>query len=111
MKAQFKVASNLVFDIEGGTQKELFENLSSTQEVFGSTACGKCGGKDLKFVVREVDDNKFYELKCTKPGCYAKLTFGAHKKGDTLFPKRKDADGNYMPHDGWYIYVAPKNED
>ena len=33
--------------------------------------------------------------------CGAKLAFGANKKGGGLFPKRKDADGNWLPDGGW----------
>ena len=30
----------------------------------------------------------------------AKLSFGSHKKGGGLFPKRKDGD-NWLPDRGW----------
>ena len=33
--------------------------------------------------------------------CGARLAFGSHKKGGGMFPKRKDADGNYLPDRGW----------
>ena len=40
--------------------------------------------------------------------CGAVLGFGQHKKGGTLFPKRKDADGNWLENRGWYKYKPPK---
>jgi len=97
-----QVVANVV--VAGKNQKELFESLASAAEVFGETNCGKCNGTDLRYVVREVEDNKFYELRCSNSKCKAKLAFGAHKKGDTLFPKRKDKEGNYLGKNGWVIY-------
>jgi hypothetical protein len=99
MKAQFKVTSTLIVELEAGDPKSLFEELAQTQEIFGQTPCGKCSSKDVKFVVRTVNDNDFYEVHCTQ--CKAKLQFGAHKNGKTLFPKRKDADGNWIGSNGW----------
>jgi hypothetical protein len=67
--------------------------------------CGKCGtgGEGLQYQVRTVDDNKFYELRCTK--CGAVLSFGSHKKGNSLFPKRyaenEDGEREWLPSNGW----------
>jgi hypothetical protein len=105
MKVICKVNDKLTFELDGAGQKDIFEKLSSVQEVFGESACGKCAGTDLRFQVREVDSNKFYEIKCNK--CGAVLAFGAHKKGDTLFPKRKDSDGKFLPDKGWHKWVPP----
>ena len=68
------------------------------QEVFEESKCGKCGSENLKFVVRTVDDNEYFELRCMD--CGAKLAFGSMKKGGGLFPKRKDGD-NWLPDNGW----------
>jgi len=38
-------------------------------------------------------------MRCVE--CSAKLGLGVHKKGGGLFPKRKDADGKYLPDNGW----------
>ena len=38
--------------------------------------------------------------------CGARLAFGVMKKGGGLFPKRKDADGNWFPDRGWVKYNA-----
>jgi len=99
MKVYCKFKNGISVEVEGGNQKEIFEELSTLQEVFGVSACGKCKKTDLKFVVREVDDNKFYEVHCND--CNAKLAYGSHKKGGTLFPKRKDEEGKYLPSQGW----------
>lgn len=101
---------------EGETQKEVFRQLSSLQEVFEQDYCGVCGGNLLRYVVRTVEDNDFYELHClsfdktSNKSCRAKLAFGQHKgKEGTLFPKRKDAEGKYLPNNGWSVWT-PKEQ-
>lgn len=103
-------SQNVSIEAEGKSHRDVFEQLASLQEVFGERACGCCGKTDLVFRVREVDDNKFYELCCTDwPDCGAKLAFGCHKKGDSLFPKRKDDAGKWdSKNKGWVKYVKPK---
>ena len=98
MKAKFKV-NKLSVEFEADSVREIWKQLSTFQEVFGETSCGKCGSENLRFVVRENDGNEYYELRCVD--CGAKLAFGANKKGGGLFPKRKDADGNWLPDGGW----------
>ena len=91
------------FDSE--TQKGLWTQLSSFQETFEETACGKCGSEDLKFVVRKTTDGKkkefdYHELRCAN--CGAKLSFGViNDDTGTLFPKRKDKDGKWLGKNGW----------
>lgn len=87
-------------EIEEDGQKEIFKKLSSIQEIFGEAECGMCKNTNLRFAVRSVEGNDYYELKC--PKCGANLAFGQHKKGGTLFPKRKDEKGEYLPNRGWY---------
>jgi hypothetical protein len=88
------------------TQKELFAQLASFQEVFGQEKCGKCDCDDLQFVVRENNENEYHELRCKK--CYAKLAFGVNKKGGGLFPKRKNADNEWLPDGGWVKWNPDK---
>lgn len=91
-------AGNLVFELDASDERGLFEKLAHIQEIFDNK-CGKCKSENIKFVVRNVDENKYYEGSCTD--CYARLSYGCHKKGGTLFPKRKDNEGNYLPDGGW----------
>ena len=92
-------SGKLPVEFDCDSQKELFAQLSAYQEVFGESVCGKCGSDNLRFVVRENDGNEYYELRCLD--CGAKLAFGVNKKGGTLFPRRKDAEGNWLPDRGW----------
>src|SRR5687768_5915989 len=84
------------FTIEAKDHLDAFEQLSAIQEVFEDLTCtnGKVSSDVVKFVVREVEDNKYYEVHCvdtTEPNKalrYARKRFGVHKKGKTLFPKK-----------------------
>ena len=106
MKLKFKPNDKLEFELEGNGQKEIFKELAMVQEIFSEKKCGVCGSENIKFVVRVVDDNEYYELRCMD--CGALLSYGQHKKGGTLFPKRKDADGKYLPNNGWYKWEPNK---
>jgi hypothetical protein len=94
-----KTVGNLSLEIQADTQKDVFKEIASFEEVFGENVCGKCGSENVRCVVRENDGNEFFEMRCVE--CSAKLGLGVHKKGGGLFPKRKDADGKYLPDNGW----------
>ncbi len=102
MKIQYTTKNNrLTAEITTDSVKDTFKKLAEFQEVFDEPCCGLCNNEALKFVVRTVDSNDFFELKCTK--CFAKLAFGQHKSGGSLFPKRKLTDGSYdKEHQGWH---------
>ena len=84
MKIVYKASEKLSFELEGNGQKEIFKELSTLQEIFSESNCGMCKSENLKYVVRTVEDNDYYEIRCTD--CGATLSFGQHKKGGTLFP-------------------------
>lgn len=107
MKINYKLG-NLNVEFESDAIKDIFTQLSVFQEVFGELQCGKCGSENLRFVVRENDGNEYYELRCID--CGARLSFGVHKKGGSLFPKRKDADGNWLPDKGWQKWNSKTNQ-
>lgn len=108
MKAHLLVNPKLRFEVEAKDQKDMFGQLAEIEEIFSEGKCRKCGKTNIKFIKRTIEDNDYYELQCKD--CYAKLAFGAHKKGNTLFPKRKDADGNWLPNGGWTIWTGKKDE-
>jgi hypothetical protein len=107
MKLNYKVSEKLSFELEGAGQKEIFKELSAIQEIFGEEVCGLCKSHNIRYVVRNVDGNDYYELRCSD--CGAVLAFGQHKKGGTLFPRRKDDDGKWLPNKGWHKYT-PKQD-
>jgi len=94
-------------ELEGDSHRDIFEQISKFQEVFEEDTCIKCESHNLKFVVRTVDNNQYYELRCAD--CGARLAFGANKVGGGLFPRRKDAEGNWLPDSGW-VKWNPKTE-
>lgn len=107
MKINYKLG-NLNVEFESDTVKDIFTQLSIFQEVFGELKCGKCDSENLRFVVRENDGNEYYELRCLD--CGARLSFGVHKKGGSLFPKRKDSEGNWLPDKGWQKWNGKTNQ-
>ena len=110
MEAQYKTRDGrLLIKVEAEHQKGLFKELAATQEVFESESeCGCCHSQELRFRVRVVDENEFYELACN---CGARFEFGQHKKGGSLFPKRRGDDGAALPNRGWAKWepAAPSN--
>ena len=79
MKVNYKtINGRLSVELEGDSQRDIFQEIARFQEVFEETVCGKCGSDNIRFVVRNVDDNLYYELRCAD--CGAKLSFGSHKK-------------------------------
>ena len=102
MKVIYKASDRMTVEIEAAGQKEIFKAMSSVQEILSGTVCGSCDSENVRFVVRHVDDNDYYEIRCAD--CGAVLQFGQHKSGGTLFPKRKDKEGNWLPNGGWVKY-------
>ena len=45
MKAQKKINTHLILELEGETQRDLFEQFAQNEEVFGEKVCGKCGSE------------------------------------------------------------------
>lgn len=115
MKVQLIISPTILVEAVGDNHVELFEQLSALQEAFGQKCCGKCKCDELQFVTRMDDEeNKYYELRCLNPQCRAVLAYGQHKKGKSLYPKRKDKSveeggtGKYLPDNGWMRWDKEK---
>jgi hypothetical protein len=95
----------ITFQIQGEDQKSIFRGISQLQDVFeADSTCGLCQSQNIRFSVRNHEDNEYFELLCQE--CSAKLEFGQHKKGGTLFPKRRNDDG-ILPNRGWRKWQSP----
>lgn len=113
MKIMYKTNDGrLTAEIEGDKQTDVFSGLASFQEVFEHNTCGKCKKSNVRFVVRKnKDDDEFFEIHCSEAGCRARLAFGQHKKGGSLFPSKKDKEGNWLPDNGWVKYNAATQKE
>lgn len=109
MKVVYRTAGNRIeVEVEGKDNKDIFRQLSLFQEIFEHSQCGACEGERIRFVVRENQGNTYYELRCLD--CGATLAFGQKKADGSLFPKKKDKDGNWLPSGGW-VKWQPKDDD
>lgn len=106
MKALVQIGGGITVQAEGEDTKSLFQQIADIQSTFEDTECGLCGCSKLKYVVREVDGNEFYELRCSNEKCRGKLTFGCPQKGvKNIYPKRYK-----VYHDGKNKGKAMKDE-
>jgi hypothetical protein len=100
----------LSFEFDADSQKAIFAKLGMLQEVFEvDSFCGCCGKTNLRFRVRHAESRDgrkcdYYELQCGD--CNARLCFGQHQVGNTLFAKRKDSEGNVLASRGWSVYQS-----
>lgn len=78
------------------TPKQLVKILSEFGEVLTEMTCKDCNSAEIKYDHRVHDGNDFYGMKCLR--CGAKMEFGQHKTGNTLFAKRDKGKS------GWYHY-------
>lgn len=106
MKAAISAMGGRVrFEAEASTPKEMWKKLALVQSIFDAdAACGVCGNKEIRFSHRSPKGFEYFELECGDPKCGARLGFGQHKVGGTLFAKRKDESGNWLDYDGWAKY-------
>lgn len=99
---------NYTFELEGQDIKEIWKQLSYIGELFTDRKCGKCGSDNITPNHRVVEDNSYFEMKCHD--CSHALAFGQHKKGGTLFPKRKNKDDTWKQNRGWEKYNRPEED-
>jgi hypothetical protein len=105
--AKVRMQVNKVWiEVDSMCVKDAIQGISEYAEFFGEPCCGVCQGVDLlpSHRTAKARDGSgrsydFYELVCRS--CKAKLSFGQHLEGGTLFPRRKDRDENELPANGW----------
>ncbi len=106
------VGCGLTVSVQGETFTEAFEKMSMIEDVFEvpTDRDGKKTVDNFKLRTRTVEDNTYYEL--FDPKSKAKLALGQYKKPKEgwLFPKRKDADGNWLDNRGWIVWKPEDNK-
>lgn len=108
MKVSYTTSDNrMTVEIDGKDNKDVFNQLSLFQEIYESRRCGACDSDRVRFQVRDVQGNTYFEIKCLD--CGSVLAFGQKRSDGSLFPKRKDKDGNWLPNGGW-VKWSPKDE-
>ena len=106
MKVTYRTGKFTV-EAEGGTT-EIFEQLATFDSVFGNCKNKANDSENIGFRHREVDGNHYYEMY--DKDSFHVLKFGKTKKDGSLFPRRKDADGQWLDNGGWVKFDpdAPK---
>ena len=106
MKVTYRTGKFTV-EAEGGTT-EIFEQLATFDSVFGNCKNKANDSENIGFRHREVDGNHYYEMY--DKDSFHVLKFGKTKKDGSLFPRRKDADGQWIDNGGWVKFDpdAPK---
>lgn len=106
MKVTYRTGKFTV-EAEGGTT-EIFEQLATFDSVFGNCKNKANDSENIGFRHREVDGNHYYEMY--DKDSFHVLKFGKTKKDGSLFPRRKDADGQWIDNGGWVKFNpdAPK---
>ncbi len=104
VKMQF---GRVTLEVDASSVKDAVAKLSEYGEVFQESQCGRCGAETLAYEHRQHDGHDYYSKKCR--ACGAQLDFGQHRGKDTLFAKRKLANGDYdREHGGWYHWHERK---
>lgn len=107
MKVDYQLTlggKNVVISQDCDSDTDVFKFLHHMGELFDNCVCERNGESSDKVKVNvrtDNDDNEYYEMLCIDPSnkeChYARRKFGVNKKGGGLFPKNKDAEGNWKP--------------
>lgn len=97
-----KTVGQYTIEVDGKDSKEAFVNMAGALDCFGETHCGACGSTELREQVRENGGHTFYEKRCME--CNATLGYGQRKADGSMYPRRKDRDGNWMENRGWSVY-------
>lgn len=118
MEALIKLNGSTTIKVEGTDLKDLLEQVTQIDDAVGFEPCGKCKSNNTAPRYRQVEEDKFYEIRCLD--CGAVLQLGVNKKGGTLYKKKmltddkgkavKNADGKsqWLPNNGWLKWNRDK---
>ena len=96
IKVKLNITPKCQLEAEVETVKDMFRVIGDFSTVLSETNCGSCNSERIVMGHRIAKGYDFYELECAD--CHCRLSFGQHKEGETLFPKR-DKGKN-----GWHRY-------
>jgi hypothetical protein len=103
MAVKIRVQVNKTWiEVDVQNPKDAFKQIHQYAELFSFSECGLCHSPNVSPSVRDHDGNEYYSIRCGD--CSAELSMGQHKTGNTLFVKRRDADGKPLPNGGWARY-------
>lgn len=97
--------NNASIEISASSPKDAIKKLSAYTTLFQEPVCKLCNSEHTVLQHRSRDGNDYYYVKCLH--CFAELSFGQHKSGDTLFIKNK-TDQGFLPNGGWHKYQKPQ---
>lgn len=93
---RWRITPDMQLEATCGEVKDAFKVLSSFA-VLGNNSCGKCKSTNVHPDHRVAQGIDFYEMRCVD--CGARLSFGQHKVGGTLFPKTDKGWHHYQQGD------------
>lgn len=126
MLVKVKISDDIWIEEEAEKEVDAFKALSRLTEIFQHKKCGRCSGKNVRFVCRkDKDDNDWLEIVCQNfKDCGAKLVFSTVKgKSGDVYPKIRwnhlsetqqsqradekdyaESHNGWLPNGGWYIF-------
>ena len=117
---EFEPQAGLKMKFSATSQKDVVDKMSAYSEIFGISQCQACKSKyGIRWQTRNVTSTPagkkkpetftYRELVCKNSECRARLSFGSLQEDpESLFPKRKDPDGKYLPNGGWVVFQGKK---
>jgi len=93
---KIKVGSIWV-EVEGGV-KDVFKTCTEFA-ILQESQCGACQSTNICPEHRVAQGYDFYSFRCGD--CNAELKLGQKRDAETLFPKRKNEQGERLPNRGW----------
>lgn len=97
---KLRIGGDVMLEVTADSPKALVSELSAYSEVLVHQTCGNCKGTSVRHEHRLAKGYEFYGMRCLD--CGAKLDFGQHKEGGTLFAKTGE---------GWQVYRSESVPD
>lgn len=109
IRVRWQVKPSLWLEFDSNDSKDAIVQMTVFAEIFGEAQCGACRSQNVRPHHRKAKGYDFYEMLCLE--CNSRLSFGQKKEDGSLFPKRKDEQGGYLPHNGWVKYQKAESAE